>query len=39
MRADALLSLAKDVLGAAGEAEAELYVRVAERGCARFAIG
>jgi predicted Zn-dependent protease len=37
--ADALLSLATDVLSAAGEAEAELYVRVADRGCARFAMG
>ena len=26
-------------LAAAGEAEAEIYLRVAERGCARFAIG
>jgi PmbA protein len=34
-----LLQLARDVLSAAGEAEAELYLRVAERGCARFAIG
>ena len=39
MRADALLSLAEDVLGAAGEAEAELYLRATERGCARFAGG
>jgi predicted Zn-dependent protease len=34
-----LLALCKDVLAAAGEAEAELYLRVAERGCARFAGG
>ena len=34
-----LLSLAKDVLATAGEAEAELYLRVADRGCARFAMG
>lgn len=34
-----LLALCKDVLGAAGEADAELYVRESERGCARFAIG
>jgi predicted Zn-dependent protease len=36
---DALLALCQDVLAAAGEAEVELYARVAERGCARFAIG
>jgi predicted Zn-dependent protease len=34
-----LLALCKDVLAAAGEAEAEIYLRVAERGCARFAGG
>lgn len=39
MRSAELLDLAKDVLGAAGEAEAELYLRLAERGCARFASG
>ncbi len=39
MQGEALLALAKDVLAAAGEAEAELYLRVAERGCARFAMG
>ena len=39
MRSDALLSLARDVLGAAGESEAELYLRATERGCARFAGG
>jgi predicted Zn-dependent protease len=37
--AEDLLALGQDVLRAAGEAEAELYLRVAERGCARFAIG
>src|SRR5215471_16106039 len=39
MRSEALLALARDVLGAAGEAEAELYLRATERGCARFAGG
>ncbi|HEX8790183.1 MAG TPA: hypothetical protein VF765_04475, partial [Polyangiaceae bacterium] len=39
MKADALLALAGDVLAAAGEAEAELYLRATERGCARFAGG
>jgi PmbA protein len=34
-----LLSLCKDVLCEAGEAEAEIYISVAERGCARFASG
>jgi PmbA protein len=34
-----LLALARDVLATAGEAEAEMYLRVAERGCARFARG
>jgi PmbA protein len=34
-----LLSLGRDVLAQAGEAEAEIYLRVAERGCARFAGG
>jgi predicted Zn-dependent protease len=34
-----LLALCRDALAAAGEAEAELYVRFAERGCARFAVG
>jgi predicted Zn-dependent protease len=35
----ALLDVARDALAAAGEAEAELYLRVSERGCARFAVG
>ena len=39
MRADALLSLAKDVLATAGEPEVELTVRMTERGCARVAMG
>jgi predicted Zn-dependent protease len=39
MRSDALEELAREVLTAAGEAEAEVYLRVAERGCARFARG
>jgi predicted Zn-dependent protease len=34
-----LLDLARDVLAQAGEAEAELYLRMTGRGCARFAIG
>jgi predicted Zn-dependent protease len=34
-----LLALCRDVLTEAGEAEAELYVHIAERGCARFAGG
>lgn len=34
-----LLALARDVLAEAGEAEVELYLRTAERGCARFAGG
>ena len=34
-----LLSLGREVLAAAGEGEAEIYLRVAERGCARFASG
>ena len=38
-RAEGLLTLIREVLASAGEAEAELYLRVAERGCARFAIG
>ena len=37
--AGALLALCKDVLAVAGQAEAELTLRVAERGCARFAMG
>ena len=39
MKAEGLLALSREILRAAGEAEAELYLRVAERGCARFAIG
>ena len=39
MKGDALLGLARDVLAAAGEPEVELYLRVAERGCARFGAG
>jgi PmbA protein len=39
VKADALLALAKDVLAAAGEPEAELTVRLIERGCARVAMG
>src|SRR5262245_25932718 len=35
--ADALLGLAVDALGAAGEAEAEVWLRRATRGVARFA--
>jgi PmbA protein len=34
-----LLALCKGALAAAGEPEAELYARLAERGCARFAVG
>jgi predicted Zn-dependent protease len=34
-----LLSLCRDVLSEAGEAEAEIYLSFAERGCARFASG
>jgi len=37
--AEDLLALSEEILRAAGEAEAELYLRVAERGCARFAVG
>jgi predicted Zn-dependent protease len=36
---EALLTLGRDVLAEAGEAEVELYLHVAERGCARFAMG
>jgi predicted Zn-dependent protease len=39
MPAAAWLDVARDVLAAAGESDAELYLRVTERGCARFAIG
>jgi predicted Zn-dependent protease len=34
-----LLALGKEVLAAAGEPEAEIYLRFADRGCARFAGG
>jgi predicted Zn-dependent protease len=34
-----LLALCRDALAEAGEGEAEVYARVAERGCARFAVG
>jgi predicted Zn-dependent protease len=34
-----LLALCQDALAAAGESEAEIYARAAERGCARFAVG
>jgi predicted Zn-dependent protease len=34
-----LLALARDALGEAGAAEAEMYLRIADRGCARFAVG
>ncbi len=39
MRGEELLALCKEVLATAGEAEAELNVRLTERGCARFAGG
>jgi PmbA protein len=39
MHADDLLSLARDVLAAAGEPEVELCLRMTDRGCARFAMG
>ena len=39
MNGRALLGLCEDVLAASGEGEAEIYARVAERGCARFAGG
>ncbi len=39
MNGEALLGLCREVLADAGESEAELYLRVAERGCARFASG
>src|SRR5579859_7516630 len=39
MRSASLLGLAHDVVREAGEADAELYLRVTERGCARFAMG
>jgi predicted Zn-dependent protease len=39
VKGEGLLALCRDVLAEAGEAEAELYLRVAERGCARFGGG
>jgi predicted Zn-dependent protease len=39
MNGEALLALCRDALAEAGEAEAELYARLTERGCARFAVG
>jgi predicted Zn-dependent protease len=39
MTAADLLAVCKNALAAAGEPEAELYARFAERGCARFAVG
>jgi PmbA protein len=39
MTAESLLSLALDVLAAAGEPEVELSLRLTDRGCARFAMG
>jgi PmbA protein len=39
VKAGDLLSLGREVLSQAGEGEAEIYLRVAERGCARFAGG
>lgn len=39
MTGEELLSLCRDVLRSAGEAEAEVHLRVARRGCARFAGG
>ncbi len=39
MTGQELLRLCQDVLATAGEGEAEIYARVAERGCARFASG
>jgi PmbA protein len=39
VKSEDLLSLCRDVLADAGEAEAEIYLRVTERGCARFASG
>jgi PmbA protein len=39
VKGEALLALCREVLAAAGEAEVELYARVSERGCARFASG
>jgi PmbA protein len=39
VRGEGLLALCREVLAEAGEPEAELYLRVAERGCARFGGG
>ena len=39
MNGEDLLSLCRRVLGEAGEGEAEIYLRLVERGCARFAGG
>jgi PmbA protein len=39
VKGEELLSLCRDVLAEAGEGEAEIYLRFAERGCARFASG
>jgi predicted Zn-dependent protease len=39
MNGEQLLALCRDALAEAGEGEAEVYARVAERGCARFAVG
>jgi predicted Zn-dependent protease len=39
VKGEDLLSLCRDVLAEAGEGEAEIYLRLAERGCARFASG
>jgi PmbA protein len=36
---EGLLSLCREVLAEAGEADAEVYLRVSERGCARFGGG
>ncbi len=39
MKGEQLLTLCRDALSAAGEPEAEVYAHIAERGCARFAMG
>ena len=39
MNGEQLLALCRQALADAGEAEAEVYARVADRGCARFAMG
>jgi len=38
-RSTELLALAEDALLAAGEAEAEIWIRTRRRGCARFSVG